>query len=118
MKKIMLADDSAAIRNILKTALVGEYDVVEAENGRQALECAAGETIHLFLLDVNMPVMDGIAAVREIRKLVHYADTPIIMLTTEVREDKKNEGKEAGANGWIVKPCDPEKLLAVIRKMI
>jgi two-component system chemotaxis response regulator CheY len=118
MKKILLVDDSTAIRNILKTALYGEYEVVEAENGREALEKARAEPVHLFLLDVNMPVMDGITAVREIRKLDQYRSTPVVMLTTESREEKRQEGKAAGANGWVVKPCDPEKLLEVINKMI
>lgn len=118
MKRILLVDDSTAIRNILKTTLFGEFDVVEAENGREALEKAKSESVNLFLFDVNMPVMDGISAVKEVRKLPQYANTPVIMLTTESRDDKKAEGKAAGANGWVVKPCEPEKLLEVIRKMI
>lgn len=118
MKKILLVDDSTAIRNILKTALIGEYEVVEAENGQQAVEKAGSGDINFFLLDVNMPVMDGIETVKQIRKNAAYAKTPIVMLTTESREERKQLGKEAGANGWIVKPCDPEKLLDVIKKMI
>ena len=118
MKKILLVDDSTAIRNILKTALVGEYQIIEAENGRQAVDRAVSEKVDLFLLDVNMPVMDGIAAVREIRKLTQYGTTPIVMLTTEVRETKKQEGRDAGANGWVIKPCEPDKLLDVIHKLI
>jgi two-component system chemotaxis response regulator CheY len=118
MKKILLVDDSTAIRNILKTALFGEYEVVEAANGKDALEKAESDAVNFFLLDVNMPVMDGISAVREIRKLPQYRATPVVMLTTEAREEKRQEGKAAGANGWIVKPCEPEKLLAVIKKMI
>jgi two-component system chemotaxis response regulator CheY len=118
MKKILLVDDSTAIRNILKTALFGEYEVVEAANGKDALDTALAGTVNLFLFDVNMPVMDGIQAVRELRKLPQYKTTPVVMLTTESREEKRQEGKAAGANGWVVKPCDPEKLLDVIRKMI
>jgi two-component system, chemotaxis family, chemotaxis protein CheY len=118
MKKILLVDDSTAIRNILKTALFGEYEVVEANNGREALEKANAEPVNLFLLDVNMPIMDGISAVKEIRKVPQYKTTPVVMLTTESREEKRQEGKAAGANGWVVKPCDPDKLLDVIRKMI
>jgi len=118
MKKILLVDDSTAIRNILKTALFGEFDVLEAENGQQAIEKAGAGGIDCFLLDVNMPVMDGITAVREIRKLAAYQKTPIIMLTTESREERRQEGKAAGANGWVVKPCEPDKLLEVIRKMV
>jgi two-component system chemotaxis response regulator CheY len=118
MKKILLVDDSTAIRNILKTALFGEYEVVEADNGRDALEKARAGAINLFLFDVNMPVMDGIQAVRELRQLPEYKTTPVVMLTTESREEKRQEGKAAGANGWVVKPCEPDKLLEVIKKMI
>ncbi len=118
MKRILLVDDSTAIRNIIKTALFGEFDVIESENGKIALDMAISNDINLFLLDVNMPVMDGISCVREIRKLGKYGNVPIIMLTTETKDEKKKEGKEAGANGWIVKPCEPDKLLDVIRKMI
>ena len=118
MKKILLVDDSTAIRNIIKTALFGDYELLEAENGQVALNKAQENKIDLFLLDVNMPVMDGITCVKELRKISKYSNTPIIMLTTESRDDKKQQGKEAGANGWIVKPCEPEKLLNVIKKMI
>ena len=118
MKKILLVDDSTAIRNILKTALFGEFEIVEAGNGKEALDKAKTDPVNFFLLDVNMPVMDGISAVKEIRKIPQYKATPVVMLTTESRDDKKAEGKAAGANGWIVKPCEPEKLLDVIRKMI
>ena len=90
----------------------------EAENGELALNLAKDKIMELFLLDVNMPVMDGITLVKELRKLDKYKTTPIVMLTTESRDDKKQQGKEAGANGWIVKPCDPEKLLGVLEKII
>jgi two-component system chemotaxis response regulator CheY len=119
MKKILVVDDSTAIRNIIKTALFGDYEIIEAENGEVALEKAISDNdVDLFLLDVNMPVMDGITLVRKLRETSQYSKTPIIMLTTESRNDKKQEGKEAGANGWIVKPCDPEKLLSAISRMI
>ena len=118
MKKILIVDDSTAIRNILKTALFGDYELLEAENGEVALNMANKNAIELFLLDVNMPVMDGITLVKELRKVPKYKTSPIIMLTTESRDEKKKQGKEAGANGWIVKPCEPEKLLNVVNKMI
>jgi two-component system chemotaxis response regulator CheY len=118
MKRILLVDDSTAIRNILKTALFDEYELLEADNGQAGLETAKANKVDLFLLDVNMPVMDGISLVRELRKLAQYNKTPVIMLTTESREDKRQAGKEAGANGWIVKPCDPDKLLSVLGKML
>jgi two-component system chemotaxis response regulator CheY len=118
MKKILVVDDSTAIRNILKLALFENYEVLEAENGKEALDKSKGACISLFLLDVNMPVMDGISLVKELRTSGDYAKTPIIMLTTESRDDKKQAGKDAGANGWIVKPCEPENLLSIIQKML
>jgi len=118
MKTIMLVDDSTTIRNVVKTALVGDYEIVEAENGQLGLDAAGRHNVNLFLLDVNMPVMDGITLVRELRKTGKYAKTPIIMLTTESRDNIKAEGKAAGANGWIVKPVEPDKLLNIIKKLI
>lgn len=121
MKKIMLVDDSTSIRSILKSALVGgNYEVMEADQGKNALEKLKNDpsNIDLFLLDVNMPVMDGITLVKELRKTEKYKATPILMLTTETKEERKQEGKIAGANGWIIKPCDPDKLLGAIKKLI
>ena len=118
MKTILLVDDSTIIRNIVKTALVGDYHMLEAENGQVGLDEANKQNIDLFLLDVNMPVMDGITLVKELRKIAKYSKTPIIMLTTESRDNKKSEGKEAGATGWIIKPVEPEKLVKVISKVI
>ena len=118
MKKILLAEDSTAIRNILKTALFEEYEILEAENGKAAYELAIKNQVNMFLLDLNMPVMDGIELLKALRKLPQYEKTPMIMLTTEVRDEKRQEGKAAGANGWITKPCDPDKLLHVIKKLI
>ena len=118
MKRILIVDDSTAIRNIIKTALIDRYEILEAANGQDALDKANGTNVSLFLLDVNMPVMDGITLVKTLRKISSYEKTPIIMLTTESRDDRKQEGRSAGANGWVVKPCDPEKLLSAINKML
>ena len=118
MKTIMLVDDSTSIRNILKNALVGEYNVVEAENGVKALEKLNSQQADLFILDVNMPEMDGITLLGEIRKLPSFASTPILMLTTETKEELKQKGRELGASGWIVKPCEPDRLLGAIKKLI
>lgn len=118
LKKIMIVDDSTAIRCILKTTLLGEYSVIDAENGKDAFEKAKENKIDLFLLDVNMPVMDGITLTRELRSNPLYEKTPIIILTTESREEQRKHGKEAGANGWIIKPCEPKALLNVLRTML
>jgi two-component system chemotaxis response regulator CheY len=118
MKTIMLVDDSTAIRNILKNALIGEYSVVEAENGKVALGKTGAQTVDLFLLDVNMPEMDGLTLLGEIRKLAGHQATPILMLTTETKDELRQKGRELGASGWIVKPCEPDKLLSAIKKLI
>jgi two-component system, chemotaxis family, chemotaxis protein CheY len=119
MKKIMLVDDSATIRNIIKNALMPVYDVCEAEDGVKALaalpSCAP---VSLFLLDVNMPNMDGITLLGEIRKLPEHTKTPVLMLTTETKEEFRSKAKETGANGWIVKPCEPARLLETIQRII
>lgn len=117
MKRILICDDSTSIRNILKSALMDDYEIRDAENGQAALVLAKGEAFDFFLLDVNMPVMDGLTLVKELRQLPQYAKTPIVMLTSESRDEKKQEGKAAGANGWVVKPCEPEALLSLVKKM-
>jgi two-component system chemotaxis response regulator CheY len=94
------------------------YTVVEAVDGVEALEYAHGNTVNLVLTDVNMPRMDGITLVRELRLLDAYKFLPMLVLTTESGHDKKMEGKQAGATGWLVKPFNPEKLLATIAKVL
>ncbi|HKL86139.1 MAG TPA: response regulator [Treponemataceae bacterium] len=118
MKTIMLVDDSKSIRNLLKNTLIGEYEVLEAEHGKDALSKLTGQSIALFLFDVNMPEMDGITLLEEVRKIPAYAKTPILMLTTETKDELRQKGRELGASGWIVKPCEPEKLLAAIQKLV
>lgn len=118
MKTIMLVDDSAAIRNIIKNGLISHYEVLEAENGKDALAKIGDRPIDLFLLDVNMPEMDGLELLAEIRKLGKFGLTPILMLTTETKDELRARGRELGASGWIVKPCEPEKLLGAIQKLI
>lgn len=118
MKKILLVDDSAAVRSILKAILAGQYEVIEASNGQEGLDLSSSHAIDLFLLDVNMPVMDGIALTKRLRESGSYDTTPIVMLTNESRDDLKQEGKAAGATGWIAKPCSPPQLLELIQKLI
>lgn len=114
----MLVDDSSAIRNIIKNGIMGQYDVLEAENGKDALAKLAGKSVDLFLFDVNMPEMDGLTLLAEVRKDAKFASTPILMLTTETKEELRQKGRELGASGWIVKPCEPDKLLGAIQKLI
>jgi two-component system chemotaxis response regulator CheY len=94
------------------------YEVEEAADGQQALNKAKGGKFNVVISDVNMPVMDGITLIKNLRAMPEYKFTPILMLTTESTSDKKQEGKSAGATGWIVKPFNPDQLLATIKKVI
>lgn len=119
MPKILAVDDSASMRQMVTFTLKGAgFEVEEAADGQQALDIAKQSTFDLVLSDVNMPVMDGIQLVRELRTLADYKFTPILMLTTESAGDKKMEGKQAGATGWIVKPFNPDQLLNTIKKVL
>ena len=118
-KTIMIVDDSASLRQVVSIALKGAgYDVLEAEHGKDALGKLDGRKINLIVSDVNMPVMDGITLVQEVKKLPNYKFTPIIMLTTEGSDDKKQKGKQAGAKAWIVKPFQPEQMLKAVSTLI
>lgn len=118
-KVIMTADDSASIRQMVSFTLKqAGYEVVEAVDGADAYEKMLKTPIHMLVTDLNMPQMDGIELIRKIRKESRYKFMPIIMLTTESQAAKKQEGKAAGATGWIVKPFKPEQLLAVIKKVL
>jgi len=119
MATILAVDDSASMRQMVSFTLKGAgYNVIEAEDGQKALEKAKVSSVDLVLTDVNMPVMDGIELVKNLRTLPDYKFTPILMLTTESAGDKKMEGKNAGATGWLVKPFNPEQLLATIKKVM
>lgn len=118
-KTILVVDDSASIRQVVGIALKNAgYEVIAASDGQDALKKLDGQKIHLIVSDVNMPVMDGITFVKEVKKLANYKFTPIIMLTTESQPEKKAEGKEAGAKAWIVKPFQPPQLLDAISRLI
>jgi two-component system chemotaxis response regulator CheY len=118
-KKILAIDDSPTMRQLVRVTLSRSgYDVVEAEDGVQGLKKASAETFDMVLSDINMPNMNGIELVRGLRKLAQYKFTPIVLVTTESGLDKKQEGKAAGATGWIVKPFEPEQLLAVVVKVL
>ena len=118
-KTILIVDDSASVRSVVGIALKGAgYAVIEACDGKDALSKLTGQKIHLIVSDVNMPNMDGITFVKEVKKLANYKFTPVCMLTTEAEKSKMMEGKAAGAKAWIVKPFQPPKLLDVVSKLI
>ena len=118
-KNILVIDDSASLREVVGIALRGAgYAVIEAENGADALEKLNSNKIHLAICDVNMPVMDGISFVKEAKKIPNYRFMPIIMLTTESRESRKQEGQMAGAKAWVVKPFRPEQILHAVAKLM
>lgn len=115
-KCVMAVDDSATIRQVLQTTLHGAgYDVIEAADGRDAINKLEKYHVDMMVADLNMPDMDGIELIRHVRQSPVHRFLPIIMLTTESQPEKKQEGKAAGASGWIVKPFRPEQLLAVVR---
>ncbi|MGM0632882.1 MAG: response regulator [Pseudomonadota bacterium] len=119
MKTILAVDDSNSLRQmVVFTLKQAGYDVVEAADGNEALSRAQGQNTDLVLTDVNMPGKDGITLVRELRALPGYRFTPILVLTTEAGPEKKQEGKEAGATGWIVKPFSPEQLLSTVQRVL
>jgi two-component system chemotaxis response regulator CheY len=118
-KTILIVDDSPSLRQVVAMTLKGAgFDVIEAGDGKIALSKLDGKKIHLVISDVNMPNMDGIAFVQEMKKLAAYKFTPVIMLTTESQEAKKREGQAAGAKAWVVKPFQPAQMLAAVAKLI
>ena len=119
MKTIMTVDDSSSMRQMVGFTLKNAgYNVVEAGNGMDALEKMGRHNVHLLLVDLNMPIMNGIELIRKVRQGMENQFVPIIMLTTESQDAKKREGKEAGATGWIIKPFKPDQLLAVVKKVL
>lgn len=117
-KTIMTVDDSASVRQMVSFTLKkAGYEVIEAQDGKDALSKLKG-TVHMVITDLNMPNMDGITLIKNVRSLAAYKFIPIIMLTTESQASKKQEGKSAGATGWIVKPFKPEQLIDVVKKVL
>lgn len=118
-KTILIVDDSASLRQVVNMTLKSAgYSVIEACDGKDALNKLTGQRIHLVITDVNMPNMDGITLVRELKKQANYKFTPVIMLTTEAQEAKKQEGQQAGAKAWVVKPFQPAQMLSAVSKLI
>lgn len=117
-KTIMTVDDSASIRQMVSMTLKSAgFEVIEACDGQDALSKLKGD-VHMIITDLNMPNMDGVTLIKNVRAGATHKFIPIVMLTTESQAGKKQEGKAAGATGWIVKPFNPEQLLAVVNKVL
>lgn len=119
MRTVLIVDDSVSMRQMVSYTLrQGGYEVIEAEHGADALNKLTGVTVDLIITDLNMPVMDGITLIQNVRNQTAMKTKPILMLTTEGLAAKKEQGKAAGATGWLVKPFDPEKLLLTIARVL
>jgi two-component system, chemotaxis family, chemotaxis protein CheY len=119
LRKVLIVDDSVSMRQMVGFTLrQGGFDVIEAEHGQDALNKLAGVTVDLIITDLNMPVMDGITLIQNVRRQPALKSKPILMLTTEGLAAKKEQGKAAGATGWIVKPFDPDKLLQTLARVL
>ena len=117
-KKVLAVDDSKTMREMVSFTLKGAgYEVIEAEDGKAALTAKEGVKVDAVVTELNMPNMNGFDLIRNLRANPNYKFTPILMLTTEGDDSKKQEGKAAGATGWIVKPFNPEKLVEVVKKV-
>ena len=118
-KTILIVDDSASFRQVVALTLKGAgYEVLEAGDGKEGVTRLDGRKIHLIISDVNMPNMDGIAFLKQVKAHASYKFTPVVMLTTEGQDAKKNEGKAAGAKAWIMKPFMPPQVLDVVSKLV
>ena len=116
--RVLSVDDSGSIRQMVTFTLKGAgYEVIEAVDGLDALEKAKMHTVDVVLTDQNMPRMDGLTLIKNLRAMPAYSTVPILMLTTESGEAMKKQGKMAGATGWLVKPFGPQKLLEVMKKV-
>ena len=119
-KNILIVDDSSSLRTVVKIALIRSgYDVIEASDGMEGLaQLDKAGKVHLIVSDVNMPNMDGITFVTHVKQHPRHKFTPVIMLTTEGQDGKKEQGRAAGAKAWIVKPFNPPQLLDAVSKLI
>jgi len=118
-KTILIVDDSSSLRQVVNLALTrAGYEVIEAVDGMDGLAKLDGRKINLIVSDVNMPRMDGIAFVTQVKQNPRYKFTPVIMLTTEGQDAKKEQGRAAGAKAWLVKPFSPPVLLDAVSKLI
>lgn len=118
-KKILIADDSASMRQLVSFTLMDAgYSVISANNGKDALSIAEATDVDMVVTDLNMPELDGIGLVKGLRKMHEFRHTPVVMLTTESQDEMKQQGRDAGASGWITKPFTPDSLLTTVRKFL
>ncbi|QAR33761.1 response regulator [Geovibrio thiophilus] len=119
MKRILIVDDAITMRQLVAATLKSAgYEVVDARDGKDAITKLENDRFNLIISDLNMPNMDGITLIKEVKNMAKHKFTPIIMLTTESQAEKKEEGRRAGAKAWIVKPFKPADLLAVVKKIV
>ncbi|MGB3338018.1 MAG: response regulator [Devosia sp.] len=117
--RVLTVDDSRTILAMLHHTLSNAgFEVLQAEDGKQGLDVLKTETVDVVITDINMPVMDGIEFIKNVRATGNHQSLPILILTTETSQDKRDQGKAAGGTGWIVKPFDPEKLISVIHRVV
>ena len=117
--RVLTVDDSRTILAMLHHTLSNAgFEVLQAEDGKQGLDVLKTETVDVVITDINMPVMDGIEFIKTVRATGTHQSLPILILTTETSQDKRDQGKAAGGTGWIVKPFDPEKLISVIHRVV
>lgn len=118
-KTILSVDDSASVRQMVQLTLQGAgYQVIQANDGADGLAKAQATPVDMIVTDLNMPVMNGLGLIREVRKLPAYRGVPILFLTTESDAEMKKQAKEAGATGWITKPFQQEQLVSVVKKVL
>ena len=117
--KVLAIDDSRTIRNLLAATLEeAGFEYVSAVDGREGVDMYEDVAPDVVITDINMPVMDGIEFIKNVRATGNHQSLPILILTTETSQDKRDQGKAAGGTGWIVKPFDPEKLISVIHRVV
>lgn len=118
-KTVLIVDDSATMRSMVRFSLTeAGYSVVEAVDGQDGLDKLSQQPVRIVITDYNMPVMDGITFIKQIRSQAPYRHTPVLMLTTEGATSRKEEGRAAGATGWLVKPFDPAQLISLVNRLV
>ncbi|WDR01495.1 response regulator [Devosia algicola] len=117
--RVLTVDDSRTILAMLHHTLSNAgFEVFQAEDGQQGLDLLRTQKVDIVITDINMPIMDGIEFIKAVRASGDFQSLPMLILTTETSQDKRDQGKAAGGTGWIVKPFDPDKLISVIHRVV